>query len=216
MKNVQISEELFFMLLQFHLLEDDLWQEEIKTELQKKLDAMVNHICIPNTKRLQQQQSRNRHGRNIWMGKDTSPIFGGEAIFLSARYRSVARSCTCQQAKTRGGFSMEDKRNTGLYFKLSAKELDLIQQKKALTGIRNTSAYLRKMAIDGYVINLDIKQLNEIARLLRITSNNINQMAKRANETGSIYETDVADVKHQLDSIKADFGEVMKSLSKLG
>lgn len=86
----------------------------------------------------------------------------------------------------------------------------------ALTGIRNTSAYLRKMAIDGYVINLDIKQLNEISRLLRITSNNVNQMAKRANETGSIYETDVADVKNQLESIKADFGEVMKSLSKLG
>lgn len=80
----------------------------------------------------------------------------------------------------------------------------MIHQKKALTGIRNTSAYLRKMAIDGYVINLDIKQLNEISRLLRITSNNVNQMAKRANETGSIYETDVVDVKNQLDSIKAD------------
>lgn len=110
---------------------------------------------------------------------------------------------------------MEDKRNTGLYFKLSAKEMELIHQKKALAGIRNTSAYLRKMAIDGYIINLDMKQLNEISRLLRITSNNVNQMAKRANETGNIYEADVTDVKHQLDSIKSDFGEVLKSLSKL-
>lgn len=42
MKNVQISEELFYMLIRFHLLEDNLWQEEIETELQKKLDAMVN------------------------------------------------------------------------------------------------------------------------------------------------------------------------------
>lgn len=111
---------------------------------------------------------------------------------------------------------MENKRDTGLYFKLSAKEMELIRQKKALTGIRNTSAYLRKMAIDGYVINLDIKQLNEISRLLRITSNNVNQMTKRANETGSIYKTDVADVKKQLDSIKAEFGEVLNSLTKLG
>lgn len=110
---------------------------------------------------------------------------------------------------------MEDKRDTVLYFKLSATELDLIQQKKALAGIRNTSAYLRKMAIDGYIINLDLKQLNEISRLLRITSNNVNQMAKRANETGSIYETDVADVKNQLNSTMSDFGEVLKSLSKL-
>lgn len=111
---------------------------------------------------------------------------------------------------------MENKRDTGLYFKLSAKEMELIHQKKALTGIRNTSAYLRKMAIDGYIINLDIKQLNEISKLLRIVSNNINQMVKRANETGSIYETDVADVKKQLDSIETDFGEILKSLSKLG
>lgn len=111
---------------------------------------------------------------------------------------------------------MENKRDTGLYFKLSTKEMELIHQKKALTGIRNTSAYLRKMAIDGYIINLDIKQLNEISKLLRIVSNNINQMAKRANETGSIYKTDVADVKKHLDSIKTDFGEVLKSLSKLG
>lgn len=100
---------------------------------------------------------------------------------------------------------MENKRDTGLYFKLSAKEMELIHQKKALTRIRNTSAYLCKMVIDGYVINLDIKQLNEISRLLRITSNNVNQMAKRANETGSIYKTDVADVKKQLDSIKTDY-----------
>ena len=110
---------------------------------------------------------------------------------------------------------MEDKRDTVLYFKLSATELDLIQQKKALARIRNTSAYLRKMAIDGYIINLDLKQLNEISRLLRITSNNVNQMSKRDNETGSIYETDVADVKNQLNSTMSDFGEVLKSLSKL-
>lgn len=42
MKNLQISEELFYMLLRFHLLDDDLWQEEIEAALQKKLDAMLN------------------------------------------------------------------------------------------------------------------------------------------------------------------------------
>lgn len=108
---------------------------------------------------------------------------------------------------------MDNKRDTGFFFKLSHREADLIKQKMALAGIRNTSAYLRKMAIDGYIINLDMKQLDEISRLLRITSNNVNQMAKRANETGNIYEADVLDIKGQLDGIKTNFGAVLKSLS---
>ena len=65
MKNVQISEELFFMLLRFHLLEDDLWQEEIETELQKKLDAMVNHSLYTKYKTAptatEQEQARQEY-----------------------------------------------------------------------------------------------------------------------------------------------------------
>ena len=65
MKNVQISEDLFFMLLRFHLLEDDLWQEEIETELQKKLDAMVNHNLYTKYKTAptaaEQEQARQEY-----------------------------------------------------------------------------------------------------------------------------------------------------------
>lgn len=57
----------------------------------------------------------------------------------------------------------------------------------ALTGITHPSAYLRKMAMDGYIINLDLSDLKELVRLSRINSNNLNQYAKKANETGSIY-----------------------------
>lgn len=110
---------------------------------------------------------------------------------------------------------MAAKRNTGLYFKLSPHELDLINQRKQLCGISNTSAYIRKMALTGLIINLDIPQFEGISKLLRVTSNNINQIAKRANEAGSIYEMDVLEVKELLTSIKSDFGEVLKSVSKL-
>ena len=109
---------------------------------------------------------------------------------------------------------MSDKQSTAIYFKLSQRELDLIHQKMALMGTNNTSAYLRKMAMDGYVLNLDMKQFQEISRLLRITSNNVNQMAKRANETGNLYEADITDIKDQLQSIKGDFGEILQSLAK--
>ena len=109
---------------------------------------------------------------------------------------------------------MSDKRNAAIYFKLSSKELDLIHQKMAMMGTSNISAYLRKMAIDGYIINLDMKEFKEISRLLRITSNNVNQMAKRANETGNLYEADIIDVKDQLYIVKEDFGKILQSLTK--
>lgn len=56
-----------------------------------------------------------------------------------------------------------------------------IRKRMAEAGIRNMSAYIRKMAIDGYVIKLDLSDVKEVSRLLRINANNINQYAKRAN-----------------------------------
>lgn len=65
MKNVQISEELFSMLLRFHLLDDDLWQEEIGAELQKKLDAMINRNLYTKYKtaptEAEQEQARQEY-----------------------------------------------------------------------------------------------------------------------------------------------------------
>ena len=55
-----------------------------------------------------------------------------------------------------------------------------IRKRMAEAGIRNMSAYIRKMAIDGYVIKLDLSDVKEVSRLLRINANNINQYAKRA------------------------------------
>ena len=57
------------------------------------------------------------------------------------------------------------------------------------TGIRSIGVYLRKMSLEGYCIQLDLSDVKEVVRLLRICSNNLNQYAKKANETGSIYQT---------------------------
>ena len=83
----------------------------------------------------------------------------------------------------------------GIYIKLKPEERELIKNKMKEAGIINMSAYVRKMAIDGYVIRLDLSGVNEVARLLQINSNNINQYAKKANETGSIYLEDIKDIQ---------------------
>ena len=93
------------------------------------------------------------------------------------------------------------KRKIPLYFMVSEKEHALIKGKMAKIGTRNLGAYLRKMAIDGLIINLDIADLSEMVRLLRISSNNINQYAKRLNQTGRAYKTDVEDLQARVELI---------------
>lgn len=110
---------------------------------------------------------------------------------------------------------MENGRNIGLFFKVSEHEHDLIKQKMALFGTKNQSAYLRKMVIDGYVIRLELEQFQEMLSLMRRTSNNVNQIAKRCNETRNLYETDVEDLKQGYDALCEQMKGVISELATL-
>ena len=103
----------------------------------------------------------------------------------------------------------------GIYFKLSEKEHLLILKKMQKFGIRNMSAYLRKMAIDGYIIQLDIPTLKELVRLMHITANNVNQIARRVNETRSIYAEDIRDLQQDYSQVWNGVRNVLRELSKL-
>ena len=93
------------------------------------------------------------------------------------------------------------KRSVRMEFVVSEPEANIIKERMEQIGVSNLSAYLRKMAVDGYIINLDMTDIQELTRLLRICSNNLNQYAKRANETGSVYAADVADLQDRLDGL---------------
>ena len=59
----------------------------------------------------------------------------------------------------RNGGKMAKEKTSGIYFKVTDEERALIEQKMALVGVRNMSAYIRKMCIDGYIVQLQIKEL---------------------------------------------------------
>ena len=99
---------------------------------------------------------------------------------------------------------MAKEKTTGFYFKMSPQEAELFENRMVQTGIRNKSAFIRKMCIDGYAFNLDLPALDEIAKLLRITANNANQIAVRVNSGGNAYREDVAEVNAQLAEIRKD------------
>ena len=103
-------------------------------------------------------------------------------------------------------------RTIGLYTKVSPEEKELIAKKMALLGTKNQRAYLRKMALDGYVIHLDISDVRELIRLLRNVSNNVNQIARRANETRNFYAEDLEDIRQGYLTVWKQIGKLMDKL----
>lgn len=102
-----------------------------------------------------------------------------------------------------------------LHFRVSKAELNAIREKMQELGTHNMAAYLRKMALDGYCIRLDLGDLKKVVSLMRYTSNNLNQYAKKANETGSIYLEDIQDLKIRFEQIWSELKEIHIRLASI-
>ena len=107
------------------------------------------------------------------------------------------------------------KREMQLNFRVSPEELALIEQKMAQLGTSNREAYLRKMALDGYVVRLELPELKELVSLMRYSSNNLNQLARRVNETGRIYDADLEDISRRQEALWDGVHQVLTQLAKL-
>ncbi len=92
-------------------------------------------------------------------------------------------------------------RNVQIKFWVTPEERKLIEQKMAQLPTKRIGAYMRKMAIDGYIIYTDLSEIKEFQKELQAIGRNINQIAKRVNATDSVYETDIAEIKERLDEI---------------
>ena len=108
-----------------------------------------------------------------------------------------------------------NKRSVRAEFVMSESEAALVRERMAELGISNLSAYLRKMAVDGYIIHLDMSDIQEMIRLLRICSNNLNQYARRANETGSIYSADIEDLRTRLDDLWNRMDQLLRGFANV-
>lgn len=97
--------------------------------------------------------------------------------------------------------------------KFSDHELELVHKKMEQCGIHNMSAYLRKMAIDGMIFNIDMPEIKEMLRLQARISANVNQIAIRCHETGNLYAEDMHELKEgyqeQLEQMKKVSEQVM-------
>lgn len=107
------------------------------------------------------------------------------------------------------------KRDVPVLFWVSAEEQELIRQKMEQFGTENMSAYLRKMALDGYVVKLDLPELKELVSLMRRNSNNLNQLTRKVHETGRIYDADLEDISQRQEQLWEGIREILTQLSQL-
>lgn len=106
-------------------------------------------------------------------------------------------------------------RNIQLHFMVSEQERSFITEKMEQLGTKNLGAYLRKMAVDGYVIRIDLSDVRELVRLLRVSSNNLNQLTKRVHETGNVYSEDIEDLRKSYNRLWEIADEILCRLSSI-
>ena len=95
-------------------------------------------------------------------------------------------------------------------FRVTEQERQLIQKKMEQLGTKNMGAYLRKMAIDGYIIKVDYTEQKKLAAAVSRVAGNINQICRRINQTGHFYEDDIVELKAQ----QCEIWELLKQSQK--
>ena len=102
-----------------------------------------------------------------------------------------------------------------LSVRMSDQELESVQKRMESVGIISMSAYLRKMALDGYITILNIPELKEMISLLRYSSNNLNQIARKANTIGTVYEEDLREIRSRQEDIWNAANLILRKLGKI-
>jgi len=100
-------------------------------------------------------------------------------------------------------------------FRVTPEERKMIDRRMEQAGVTNMAAYLRKMAIDGYVVKLELPELRDFISLLRRTSNNFNQIARRVNSTDRIYADDIVEMKNLLEQIWEADNQILEKLASI-
>ena len=97
---------------------------------------------------------------------------------------------------------------------VSAEEYDIIKKRMEEAGTQNVSAFIRKLTINGFVLNVDLSPVKELVSLQRRCSNNLNQVAVHANTHG-IYESEISGLQKDYTALWEPLSELLKKLAEI-
>ena len=110
--------------------------------------------------------------------------------------------------------SVNRQRNIRVVVCLTKEEQELLAKKMEAAGVSNREAFIRKVLMDGQIEIIDLTDIQHMRRAIATAANNINQVAKRANETRSIYEVDLMELKHEVEGIRNEVSGVILTLAE--
>ena len=110
----------------------------------------------------------------------------------------------------------KEKRLVNHNFRTTESEAAIMRKKMDALGITNESAYMRALALNGYILKLDLPQIREMIRLLSNMTNNLNQIARRLNEQGQIYDTEMEEMLQKQDELWQMMRKLLSILERTG
>ena len=108
----------------------------------------------------------------------------------------------------------KEKRLVQHNFKTTESEARIMRKKMDALGITNESAYIRALALNGYILKLDLPQIREMIRLLSNMTNNLNQISKRLNAHGQMYETEIEEVQQKQNELWVMMRQLLSLLDR--
>jgi hypothetical protein len=106
-------------------------------------------------------------------------------------------------------------RDIPVYFYVSQAEHERIGERMAEAGTANMSAFIRKMALNGYVLHVDLSPVKELVSLQRRCSNNLNQVAITVNTYGGIHPEEIAALQKDYAALWGPLSDLLKRLAEI-
>lgn len=106
-------------------------------------------------------------------------------------------------------------RNIMIPFRVTDAEKEQIRQKMRQAGTDNMEGYLRKMALNGYILKLDLQEIKQMNSLMLRMSDNLNQLTRRVNATGRVYKDDLDDIQRQQAALWSSVRSILIRLEQL-
>ena len=107
------------------------------------------------------------------------------------------------------------KRDIPLFVRVSQEEYNLIQERMAEAGTKNMAAFIRKMALNGYVLHVDLSPVKELVSLQRRCSNNLNQIAVNVNTYKGIYPQEITALQRDYAALWGPLSDLLKQLAEI-
>ena len=109
-----------------------------------------------------------------------------------------------------------NEKNVRFSVRFTQEQYIKLHERMSETGFKTMNSYIKKMALNGYIINLDLEPIAEPIKLMRNISSNINQISARVNSTDNVYAEDVEELKDHYSQLAGCVSEIMSYISKLG